>query len=70
MKCPKLVHHRPIPAGWEEAFFGDCLKEECAFWNTTLNQCDPTGLIPVLLKIEECLELIVKKMPHEEQFRK
>ena len=39
MKCPKLKNMRPIAAGWEEAFFGDCLQEECAWWDERHGCC-------------------------------
>lgn len=70
MKCPLFQ------AGWlmkdnvGTSSEADCLKEDCAWWNSELNQCDPTGLLPWLKNIEGHLEELVDKMPHEEQFRK
>ena len=70
MKCPLLTMVAyPItePISHTDR---DCLKEECAWWSSELNQCDPTGLLPWFYDIGGHLEELVKKMPHEEQFRK
>jgi len=63
MKCPQLVHRRPIKAGWDEAFFGDCLKEECAWWDFDQNLCLFRSAQMDLARIRYLLEGLVDKMP-------
>ncbi len=44
MKCPFMIANVPLAMKEEEPTIGDCLKEECAWWNENLGTCDPTGL--------------------------
>lgn len=65
MKCPLLKNMRPIAAGWEEAFFGDCLKEECGFWSSFSNAC-PFSIIPEELHwIADRLQAVASNMPKD-----
>jgi len=48
----------------------DCLKEECAWWNSELEACAIVSLELELASLAEVLAAIGSKMPHEEQFRK
>lgn len=70
MKCPLLERYVDTTVEPYKGGFRDCLKEECACWSRALNQCDPTGLLPWLVKLIGVLEEMVEKMPHELQFRK
>ena len=39
MKCPQLLMFRPIEKSMESNYFGDCLKEECAWWDEPTKRC-------------------------------
>ncbi len=70
MKCPL----REVPKFDEEgeAHFeqADCLKKECAWWESPDLGCAFLLISLRLGTICEVLTELVKKMPHEEQFRK
>ena len=70
MKCPLFQSRRLTDSGGWESTPQDCLKEECARWSKESNQCDPTGMLPLLIHIESRLSELIDKMPHEAQFRK
>ena len=70
MKCPLFTEYQDIESGERRYHMLDCLKEECAWWDKDGNQCSHLAEMKVLVNIESCLELIVNKMPHEEQFRR
>lgn len=70
MKCPKLVHTRDQELGLRISFFGDCIKEECAWWEQKIGKCCILRIWIALQDLHEVLHDIEKKMPHEGQFRK
>lgn len=70
MKCPKLVHTRDQELGLRISFFGDCIKEECAWWDHDRNICVVKSIFHDLTNIRIELREIKDKMPHEEQSRK
>ena len=45
MKCPRLVHYRDQELGLRIAFFGDCLQEECAWWDVKNTRCAMLGIL-------------------------
>lgn len=70
MKCPRLLQFRPVEKSMESNYFGDCLKEECAWWNSEVKACSEVVKCLELATISETLGGIEHKMPHEGQFRK
>ncbi|KKL08017.1 hypothetical protein LCGC14_2580140 [marine sediment metagenome] len=70
MKCPLLTIGLSAVAAKEAVEMEDCIKEECAWWSDDLEGCDPTGMLPHIIKIADRLMELVAKMPHEEQFRR
>jgi len=70
MKCPQLLMFRPIEKSMEANYFGDCLKEECAWGDTGPEWCVLRSLAQSLVIIGQELVEIKDKMPHELQFRK
>lgn len=64
MKCPLMFNGAMVVVAKGKGTKIDCLKEECACWSRALNQCDPTGLLPWLVKFIGVLEEMVEKMPH------
>ena len=70
MKCPLFcIGDYNLPALIEGPAF-NCLKEECAWWNSELEACFVVSLELELASLVEVLTAIGSKMPHEEQFRK
>ena len=70
MKCPLLVRIREPDYSHKVVYPANCLGEKCAWWDDKPGHC-------IFLTIGGCLEFIMaylseimKKMPHEEQFRK
>lgn len=70
MKCPLMsqpYESAPYQSKWHSI---DCLKEECAWWDDYFQQCAILRLEKSLTHIDGVSQMIIKKMPHEEQFRK
>ena len=63
MKCPKLKHRRQQELGLEIAFFGDCLKEECAWWFSPTDRCAIFEVAVHLREADARLGKIIDKMP-------
>ena len=70
MNCPIARAGQLARKQYDTDELSDCLKEECAQWDKDGSQCSRLTVMKVLVNIEACLELIVKKMPTENQFRK
>ena len=70
MKCPLSNSMVTDKSGELEFTFRDCLKEECAWWDTEEQSCDPSGLRHHLKSLIAQLWVLTEKMPHEEQFRR
>lgn len=70
MKCP--LSKSIIRVGGEASIgtMVDCLKEECAWWNEWSQVCAVKMGQVNLGSIADSLDVIMEKMPHEEQFRK
>ena len=70
MKCPLIAIAWGNLAKNQPVIYPDCLKEECAWWNSELEACSVVSLELELASLVEVLTAIGSKMPHEEQFRK
>jgi len=70
MKCPLTLKALFYPAGEIEARGADCLKEECALWDERRLCCEYRSTRIELSRLIERLDEIIKKMPHEEPFRR
>jgi len=70
MKCPLSFRTMYATEPGVTIFGGDCLKEECAWWDKEDSCCCvyaiPLGLLHIWKKLIE----METKMPHEEQFRR
>lgn len=70
MKCPLFcIGDRRVQLG-EETEYGDCLKEECAWWYRENHACSILTLAQGGTYIHKVLLEMATKMPHEEQFRR
>jgi len=70
MKCP-LFRLANISSEFDSEWSGDdCLKEECAWWDSEGNQCMWRSLVSAIVLSQSVLMTIEEKMPHEKQFRK
>ena len=67
MKCPLYQLWRTAVLGGDEIFPGDCLQEECAWWDEDMSQCSINGLEGVLEHIALSLKDIREIMPHVRQ---
>lgn len=70
MKCPRAVAEVWETGHKPQFVYGDCLQEECAWWDRTYERCDPAGLTHNFERLTNELIAIRNKMPHEAQFRK
>jgi len=70
MKCPKAIAWQWELGHKPQFSYGECLKEECAWWDDVTEQCCfktlARGIVPIINDLEE----LVKKMPHAGQFLK
>ena len=70
MKCPLLREQYRETKEEEICEWADCLKEECAWWDSEVKLCTVLSLRLSIDSLVEFLGNIKDKMPHEEQFRK
>jgi len=70
MKCPLLsisVTRKDRIEGYQEL---DCLKKECAWWDSAMEICGIHALVCILGVLSRSVDNMERKMPHELQFRK
>jgi len=53
MKCPLRMTKDEEVSGRHWLVADDCIKEECAWWNSTYEECDPTGFMHDLERIAD-----------------
>lgn len=70
MKCPLLTIALGPLAAKEAVEMGDCIKEECAWWDSDVEQCCIETIALSLSGILGYLSEIENKIPHEKQFRR
>jgi len=70
MKCPLLQVAWMVNNKTESHEVFDCLKEECAWWDKTAENCVVLQLAFELDEVHCWLEKLADKMPHEEQFKR
>ncbi|MBA7580035.1 hypothetical protein ES708_21921 [subsurface metagenome] len=70
MKCPLFYMMNYTQAGELGYKVGDCLKEECAWWNEKDEECSVKLAASFIAGMGMNLAEIKDKMPHEGQFRK
>jgi len=68
MKCPLTFEMFSYPAGEVVAQSGDCLKEECAWWDEFSDRCALWAIGRAVNLHGVWLEKLVDKMPHVEHF--
>jgi len=70
MKCPFRPKYKRFLCWRWVIGCEDCLKEECAWWNKTQEECNLVTIAVELFNVSSYLNDIRDKMPHELQFRK
>lgn len=70
MKCPLPIIVLDVDSFPPAEKYRECLQGECAWWDSTYERCDPTGLSHTLERLTDVLSEVERRMPHEEQFRK
>jgi len=70
MKCPLLILAYTYVPGPTAENVGDCLKEECAWWNSHTGECVAMSIDRILNHLSDYIYDIKTKMPHEGQFRR
>lgn len=70
MKCPLLLLSRGMITADEPTRFGDCLKEDCAWWDKDNSQCTLITWARGLEFLNIHAIEIRNKMPHVGQFLK
>jgi len=63
MKCPLLILAYTYVPGPTAENVGDCIKEECAWWNETQGMCAVKDLAQQLGYISSDLTQISESMP-------
>lgn len=67
MKCPLIIYVKSSPYQGEETEQGDCLKEECAWWDEESERCSVFVGMMSLEWIKLRLEMIEAKLPSHER---
>jgi len=70
MKCPLLAIGKKYEVGAIYPKGADCLKEECAWWVHSDQRCSILIIAAHIIGLMACADVIINKMPHEEQFRR
>lgn len=70
MKCPLLKAEGYFDGKEWQVIIGDCIKEECAWWEPKIGKCAVLRMWIALQDIHEVLHDMAAKMPVEEQFRR
>ena len=70
MKCPFMGLLKRVEIDKIEPMFGDCLQEECAWWQKELQNCIIYQLGMEIGTLCYLIEEIKEKMPHAVQFVK
>lgn len=70
MKCPLLMSEIRRKRDIVTYFQADCLKEECAWWDSTMRQCVMLSFVDVTTDVQVTLRAIFEKTPHEKGFVK
>jgi len=70
MNCPIARAGQLARKQYDTDELSDCIKEECAWWQSELQNCIVYQAGMEIGTLCLFLEDIKNKMPHEEQFRK
>jgi len=70
MKCPLIKNILEIDTGETKQDLVDCLKEECAWWIAGDERCAVLVAAAHLIGLVAVGDELLKKMPHEGQFRR
>ena len=70
MKCPLLNKTIEADKGLWVNDPGECLKEECAWWDDGLGQCVIFTIGETFYNLRNDIKVIREKMPHLEQFKR
>jgi len=70
MKCPliKKVVFQELP--YVNLVAGDCLKEECAWWDKARGQCVELSKVDAIIAQNSILGEIADKIPTYQQFQR
>ena len=63
MKCPLFTMKSPVISQSQTLLQVECLKQDCAWWNKTSEQCIFPELINLLIAIGNVLGKIESKLP-------
>lgn len=70
MKCPLLTIGIVNPSGLRKGKWNDCLKGECAWWDSGPDCCILKSATYILLALSQEMAEIKEKIPHAGQFTK
>ncbi len=70
MKCPLFIMNDTRAQLGEETEVGDCIKEECAWWDIPHDRCGVVLVGDELSSIQWELQELREMMPHEGQSRR
>ena len=65
LKCAILMYNYVPDESPTEDKRTDCIGEKCAWWSESLDQCDPTGLLPHFIALGNVLGKIADRMPKD-----
>jgi len=67
MKCPMIMLGYEWQKDTPKHLLLDCLKEDCAWWDAPMTQCNFVAISLRLGAIFEQLAIIQNKMPHKKE---
>jgi len=70
MKCPMSARTMYAQGPDQVLFAGECIKEECAWWNDFHPGCAISSIATSLILLQGIIDSIKNKIPPVEQFGK
>ena len=67
MKCPLTTVISTVERSPKAEDWGDCIKEECAWWDGDTQSCAISQLHKEICDIRNLVVKLLQKMLHEEQ---
>jgi len=63
MKCPLIIAGWNATRGGDKAFEGNCLEEECAWWDEMESKCSVLSGFQTFEDIKRSIQVIENVMP-------
>ena len=70
MKCPLFIVGNNAQPDPEQLGNDDCIREECAWWNPSLELCSMRTISWTLAAFKNIMDKLLEKMPQDKRTRR